>query len=154
MNVPDEKEYGNNIERARKKAINAFNHLKKYNFDYIVGLDDAIYIKNRLEPNIKEYLNKILFEGYLNDGEEYSFNRAYCIIDSSKTIYEVNMNIPYIYHSLKDRFYIEDHTYPLSNVAYPLGYDRPICKLTSEEEINYYLKYFKQGLMDLNIGIK
>ena len=71
MNIPDEKENGTNTERARQKALNAFNHLKEYNFDYIVGLDDAIRIKGRLEPNIKEYINKILFDNYLSDGEEY-----------------------------------------------------------------------------------
>ena len=69
MNIPDEKESGTNIERARQKALNAYNHLKEYNFDYIVGLDDAIRIKNRLEPNIKEYINKLLLDNYLSDGE-------------------------------------------------------------------------------------
>ena len=59
MNLPDEKETGDNVERARAKALNAYNNLKEYNFDYIVGLDDALVVKGRLEPNIKEYLNKI-----------------------------------------------------------------------------------------------
>ena len=77
MNLPDEKENGTNIERARAKALNAFEYLKHYNFDYIVGLDDAVFIKGKLEPNIKEYLNKILYENYLDNGEEYAFNRAY-----------------------------------------------------------------------------
>ena len=83
MNVPDEKETGNNIERARAKALNAFNHLKDYNFDYIVGLDDAVVIKGRIEPNVREYINKILYENYISDGEEYAFNRAYCIVDKN-----------------------------------------------------------------------
>lgn len=151
MNIPDEKETGDNVERARAKALNAFNYLKEYNFDYIVGLDDAVVIKGRVEPNIKEYINKILYENYLEDGEEYSFTRAYCIIDKDMNIYEANLDIPEIYHPLKDDYVLEEHTYPLSHVSYPIGYDKPICELDEEESTNYYLKYVRKGLMDLNI---
>ena len=151
MNIPDEKEEGNNIERARKKALNAFSYLKNYNFDYIVGLDDAIVVKGRIEPNIKEYLNKILFEDYLADGEEYAFNRAYCIINSMGKLFETAIDIPYQYHPLLDNYELEDHTYPLSKVAYPIGYNKPICELDVEEEIVYYLKYVESELRKLNI---
>ena len=151
MNIPDEKETGSNVERARQKALNAFNHLKEYNFDYIVGLDDAVVIKGRVEPNIREYMGKILYENYLDDGEEYSFFRAYCIIDKDMNIYETNLNIPEVYHPLKEDYIIEKHTYPLSHVSYPIGYDKPICELNEEEETTYYLKYTRKGLMDLNI---
>lgn len=151
MNIPDEKESGSNIERARAKALNAFNYLKDYNFDYIVGLDDAIIIKGKVEPNIKEYINKILYENYLEDGEEYAFNRAYCIIDKESNIYEVNLDVPEIYHPLKDNFTLEEHSYPLSHVSYPIGYNKPVCELSEEESNNYFLKYVKDGLMSLNI---
>ena len=151
MNVPDEKEFGSNIERARKKAITAFNYLKEYHFDYIVGLDDAIFIKGQIEPNIKEYINKILFDDFLNDGEEYAFNRAYCIIDNNEKLYETAIDIPYQYHPLHDNYEVEDHTYPLSRVAYPIGYKKPICELDVEEEIEYYLKYVENELRKLDI---
>ena len=151
MNIPDEKESGTNIERARQKALNAFNHLKEYNFDYIVGLDDAIRIKGKLEPNIKEYINKILFDNYLSDGEEYAFNRAYCIIDKDEKIYEIDLDIPYVYHSLKEDYKVEDFTYPLSEVAYPIGLNKPVSKLTEEESTDYYVKYVEEGLNSLNI---
>ena len=151
MNIPDEKESGSNIERARAKALNAFNYLKDYNFDYIVGLDDAIIIRGKVEPNIKEYINKILYENYLEDGEEYVFNRAYCIIDKEKNIYEVNLDVPEIYHPLKDNFTLEEHSYPLSHVSYPIGYNKPVCELSEEESNNYFLKYVKDGLMSLNV---
>ncbi len=149
MNIPDEKEEGSNIERARKKAENAFKYLKDYKYDYIVGLDDALSMKGRIEPNIKEYLNKILFNNYLSDGEEYGFNRAYCIIDKSGSVYEAAITIPYVYRSLKEDYELKSFTYPLSKVAYPIGYDKPICELSEEEEINYYLKYVKDDLMRL-----
>ena len=40
LNLKDEKEVGTNLERARTKAINAFNALKEsdYNYDFVVGL--------------------------------------------------------------------------------------------------------------------
>ncbi len=151
MDLPDLKEEGSNVERARTKAMNAFNHLKSYDYDYIVGLDDALYIRGRMEPNIKEYISKILYERYLYDGEEYAFNRAYAIVDKEGNIYEIALSIPYIYHELKNDYELEEYTYPLSKVAYPIGYDRPICELDSKEEIEYYLKYVKDGLMGLNI---
>ena len=151
MTLPEEKEIGNNMERARQKALNAFNYLKDYNFDYIVGLDDAMVIRGKKEPNIKEYINKILYENYINDGEEYSFTRAYCIIDKDGIIYETDLDIPEIYHSLKKDYEIENHTYPLSQVSYPIRYNKPVCELTDEESTNYYLKYVKDGLMNLNI---
>ena len=151
MNLPDEKEVGNNIERAKAKALNAYNYLKDYNFDYIVGLDDAVRIKNKLEPNIKEYLNKILFENYIDDGDIYSFNRAYCIIDKKGNIYEVNIDIPYIYHPLKNDIELKAHTYPLSKVSYPIGYDVPIENLNEEDEIKYYLKYVEKEINNLKI---
>ena len=150
MNVPDEKEEGNNNERARRKAINAFNHLKEYNYDYIVGLDDAVVVKGRIEPNIKEYLHKILFENYLDDNEEYAFNRAYSIIDINGKIYETNTVIPYIYKGLSNDMKIEDHSYPLAKVSFPIGYDKPICELNQEEEINYYLEYVKDSFNSFN----
>lgn len=151
MNLPDEKEVGNNIERAKAKALNAYNYLKDYNFDYIVGLDDAVRIKNKLEPNIKEYLNKILFENYIDDGDTYSFNRAYCIIDKKGNTYEVNIDIPYIYHPLKNDIELKAHTYPLSKVSYPIGYDIPIENLNEEDEIKYYLKYVEKEINNLKI---
>jgi len=151
MNIPFEKEFGSNINRAYTKAINAYDYLKKYDFDYIVGLDDAIVIKGIIQPNIRKYINKILFENYLSDGEEYAFNRAYCILDKAKNKYEINLSIPYIYNSLKEEITLKEYTYPLSKVSYPIGYNKPICDLDEEEEVSYYLKYVRDGLMSLKI---
>ena len=152
VNLKDEKECGSNIERARMKAKSAYNQLKDYDFDYFVGLDDAIKIKGKIEPNIKEYLNKILYDNYLSDGEEYAFNRAYCICDKEGNIYEANADIPYIYHPLKNNYELEKFTYPLSRVAYPIGVDKPICDITGDDEINYYLRYVKDALLSLDLN--
>lgn len=151
IKLPPITEEGTNIQRARTKALNAYEYLKNYNYDYIVGLDDALFIKGRIEPNIKNHLNIILYGNYLEDGEQFAFNRAYCIIDKEKNLYEVSLDIPEIYHPLKENIVIEDNTYPLSNVSYPIGFDKPLCELSNDEIIDYSLKYVKEGLMSLNI---
>lgn len=150
VELEDKKEIGNNIERARAKALQAQEELNNYDFDFYVGLDDAIRIKGRLEPNIKEYINKILYEEYLSDGEEYAFSRAYCIVDREGNIKETVAEIPYIYQENKN-IIIEEYSYPLSEVAFPIGYDVPLTSLTPKEELNYYLKYVKEPLEQLKI---
>ena len=153
LSIKDEKETGTNLERARTKAINAFNALRKseYRYDFVVGLDDAIRVKGILEADIKMYIEKILYENYIDDGEVYAFNRAYVIIDKNKKMYETTIDIPYVYHKLKEKIQLKDHTYPLSRVAYPLGIDKPICDLNEKDEIDYYLKYVKKDLLSLNV---
>ena len=153
LDIKDEKEIGTNLERARKKAINAFDAVKDsaYNYDFVIGLDDAIRVKGILEPNIKKYIEKILYGNYINDGEEYAFNRAYVLIDKNMKMYETTIDIPYVYHKVKKKVELKDHTYQLAIVAYPLGSDKPICELSEKEEIDYYLRYVKNDLMGLNI---
>ena len=73
------------------------------------------------------------------------------IVDKNKNLYEVAIDIPYIYHTLKENFELKEHSYPLSKVAYPIGYNKPISELSYEEEIEYYLKYVKDGILNLKI---
>ena len=156
LNIKDEKEVGTNLERARTKAINAFKAVNEsnYNYDYVVGLDDAIRVKGVLEANIKNYIEKILYGNYISDGEEYAFNRAYVIIDKNMKMYETTIDIPYVYHKINEKVQLKDHTYQLAIVAYPLGSDKPICDLNEKEEIDYYLKYVKNDLLNLNINLE
>lgn len=153
LNIKDEKEIGTNLERARTKAINAFDAVNEseYDYDYVVGLDDAIRVKGKLEADIKKYIEKILYGNYIDEGEEYAFNRAYVIIDKDKKMYETTIDIPYVYHKIKEKVQLKDHTYQLAIVAYPLGSDKPICDLSEKEEVAYYLKYVKNDLLGLNI---
>lgn len=148
--IKESPETGDNVNRARIKALDAYDSLKDLDYDYIVGTDDALFIKGKIDPNIKLNLQKILYEDYLEDGEEYGFERAYCIIAKDKTMYETKALIPYIYHPCKNAK-IEEFSYPLSIVSYPIGYDLPINQMDEETEINYYLKYVKEKLEQLNI---
>ena len=153
LNLKDEKEIGTNLERARTKAINAFNALKEsdYNYDYVVGLDDALRVKGVLEANIKQHIDEILYGNYFSEGEEYAFNRAYVIIDKNMKMYETSIDIPYVYHRIKEKVQLKEHTYQLAIVAYPLGSDKPICDLDEKDEVDYYLRYVKEGLLSLGI---
>lgn len=147
----DEKEVGDNADRAKQKAISAREQLSMYDFDYIVGLDDAIFLKGELRPNVKDYLTKLLYENYLEDGEEYAFNRAYCFIDKEGVIQLVTADIPYIYRHA-DNAVLKECSYPLSQVAIPIGYDKPIDELSSEEQLNYYLKYVSEALENIKVS--
>ena len=153
LNLKDEKEVGTNLERARTKAINAFNALKEsdYNYDFVVGLDDALRVKGVLEANIKQHIDEILYGNYFSEGEEYAFNRAYVIIDKNMKMYETAIDIPYVYHKVKEKVQLKEHTYQLAIVAYPLGSDKPICELDEKDEVEYYLRYVKEGLLSLGI---
>ena len=150
VKLEDKKEEGDNLNRAYQKALQAKEELKDYDFDYIVGLDDAIRTKGELNPNIKLMLNKILYEGYLKDNEEYSFERAYVFLSKDGKEYKTRAEIPYYYKENKD-VVIEEYSYPLSYVAYAIGYDKAICDLEEEDEINYYLRYVQKTLEELNI---
>ena len=150
IKLEDKKEVGDNLTRARNKALFAYENLKKYNFDYIVGLDDAIIIKNRIEPNVKEYINKILYENYLEENEEFAFIRAYVIINKNNKLYETSIRIPYKYKYNKNAI-VKENSYPLSYVSCPIGYDKPVNELNDEERMEYYLKYVKEPLTKLNI---
>ena len=154
LNLKDEKEIGTNLERARTKAINAFNALKEsdYNYDFVIGLDDALRVKGVLEANIKQHIDEILYGNYFSEGEEYAFNRAYVIIDKNMKMYETSIDIPYVYHKVKEKVQLKEHTYQLAIVAYPLGSDEPICDLDEKDEVEYYLKYVKEDLLSLGIG--
>ena len=66
-------------------------------------------------------------------------------------MYETTIDISYVYHKVKKKVELKDHTYQLAIVAYPLGSDKPICELSEKEKIDYYLRYVKNDLMGLNI---
>ena len=67
-------------------------------------------------------------------------------------MYKTTIDVPYVYYKVKEKVQLEDHTYQLAIVAYPLGSDKTICDLGEKDEIDYYLKYLKEGLLSLGIG--
>ena len=129
---PEEKEEGSLIQRAEQKAKTVKNYLDKNNgniFEYIIGIDDGIFIKGKLQENIKDYVRKILYENYLNENENYSFARAYCLISKDNKIFKTTTNVPYKYKTKKNAE-IKENSYPLSQVSVPIGMDKSLDELS------------------------
>ena len=147
-------EKGTIRERARIKALHAREELLNYDIDIFVGLDDAIITKGRIEPNIKAYMKKILYEDYFVEGERFSFSRAYCLVDREGNMKETIADVPYIYKGNKS---VEFRTkaYPLDEVSYPIGSDISIATMSTKEKNEYYFQYIKEKIKTLSFkGIK
>ena len=138
---PDIIEVGDILKRARVKAETIKNFFQNEIYDYFIGIDDGIILKGNMIENVKEYIKKILYENYLSEGEKIIFPRAYCIIgrDNNQVFQDV-IEIPYVYMP-RDNVSVEKCSYPLSQIAVPIGYDKPIIELTIEESNDYYWKY-------------
>ena len=148
---PEEKEEGTLIQRAEKKAmtVKSFLDQKKDNiFEYIIGTDDGIFIKGKLRENIKDYIKKILYEKYLDENEEYSFSRAYCIISKDNKIFRAITDVPYKYKHKKNAE-IEENTYPLKQISVPIGMDKSLSELSEEQGEIYCFNYSKDKLIQL-----
>ncbi len=148
---PDKKEQGSIEERAENKARVVKEYLDENNnnvYEFIIGIDDGIFIKGALEENIKDYIKRILYENYLADGEEYAFYRAYCLINKSGDIFKTETKIPYTY-KFKSGAEFKEKAYPLSQVSVPYGYDVAVAELSSEDGNEYAWKYSKDKLNDL-----
>lgn len=153
---PDKKEQGSIEKRAEDKARAVkeyFDSKNENDFDFIIGIDDGIFIKGELQENIKDYIKKILYESYLSDGEPYAFYRAYCLISKQGSILRAETQIPYTY-KYKDGAELKEKSYPLSQVSVPIGYDVAITELTREETNEYTWKYSKEKLLKFRDGVK
>lgn len=145
---PDKKEQGSIDNRAEDKAKVVKEYLdnnKSNVFEYIIGIDDGIFIKGALEENIKDFIKKILYEDFLANGEEFAFYRAYCLIDKSGRIVKTQTQIPYTY-KYKDGAEFKLNAYPLSQVSVPLGYSVALTDMSNSEEDEYAWKYSKDKL--------
>ena len=152
---PEEKEEGTLIQRSEKKAVTVKSFLEKYNknvYEYIIGIDDGIFIKGKLQENIKDYVPKILYGNYLEENEEYSFSRAYCVISKDNEIFKALTNVPYKYKSQKNAE-IKDNTYPLKQISVPLGMDKSLSELTEEQGCIYCFNHSKDKLIQLKKNI-
>lgn len=127
----DEKESGTIDKRAYDKANQIYQTIENNDFEYIIGIDDGIKLKGILRENVKDYLNDIIDDKYLSEGEQIEIVRAYCFMDKNG--------------ELK----IEANTYPLSHVLTPVDSDTPVSELSNEDDINYCFKYTEPKLREL-----
>lgn len=136
-NGPDKKENGNNIERAKTKALNVIDNIDRDKFDYVLGIDDGMIVKGEKTENIKEYLKKILYENYLTEGESIVFSRAYFMIDKNGRTSTTEAKVPFTYKPANDAI-MQGHPYPLEQVSLPLGKTRTLSQLSAREYNDYY----------------
>lgn len=134
---PDEKEHGTIAERAKAKANSvAVNLPNRNDFDFIIGIDDGIELKGTIRENVKDHINKILFENYLEENESIIFPRAYHCISKDNATFEIIAKIAYTYKP-KAGLKVEPNSYPLSQVAVPLNSDKSLTEM-DEQEANEY----------------
>ena len=147
-NGPDKKEEGSIEKRAETKAKTVSEYLKDSDYEYIIGIDDGIFIKGALQENIKDYVKKILYENYLKEHEEYSFYRSYCVITKDGQAFKTETKIPYTYKT-KENAELKANSYPLSQVSVPVGYNKTLTDLSRDEENEYTWMYSKEKLGEL-----
>ncbi|MBQ3408680.1 MAG: hypothetical protein IJH12_05725 [Clostridia bacterium] len=152
-NGADKKEQGSIEMRAEMKARAIKEYLKDNDYEYIIGIDDGIYIKGGLQENIKDYIKKILYENYLSNGEEYAFYRAYCVITKDGEVFKTETKIPYSYKA-KENAELKPNSYPLSQISVPVGYDKALTDLSEDEANEYTWNNSKEKIIELIRAIK
>ncbi len=142
--VIEEKEAGDVLNRSFKKAKNTYDSINK-NYDYIIGVDDGIKMKDKIIENVKEYIKPIIEDNFLSLNEEVYIVRAYTFINKEGLSKSIITEIPFRYIGLKKDFNILENSYPLSHVLSPINNSKTVAELSSEETNLYYLKYSKNG---------
>lgn len=148
--IIDVKEVGDVINRSFKKALNVYNNIKINSYDYIVGIDDGIKIKNKIIENVKEYIKLIINDELLSQNEKVFIVRAYTFINNNGSYKSILTEIPFKYAKLKEKFEIKKNSYPLSHVLMPINFLKTMDKLSDEESNDYYLKYSKNKFDEIN----
>ena len=147
--VKDEKEIGNVQQRAYAKAKQVYDNIKENEFMYIIGIDDGIEMKGKIIENVKEYINDIIEDRYLKEGEIVSVVRAYCFMNIHGNYKTVTTKIPFEYKKLNKKIEIKQNSYPLSNVLKPLDSNKTVVEMEDNESNEYYLKYSKSVIEEI-----
>lgn len=143
--IPEEKEIGTNLQRAKTKALNTRKYVKE-NYDAIIGIDDGIIINNREYAAVKDHLDDILI-GDIPIGEKIYITRAYYIITKDGEVSYCLNKIPY--YLRKKLLSYEKGGYPLNKVISTIDNDTVLSDRNREELNEYYLKYSIDDIKDL-----
>lgn len=147
--IIDKKEVGDVLNRSKEKALNVYQNIENNDFNYIIGIDDVIKMKNEIHENIKDYLNAILFENYLEENEIISIVRAFTMIDQSGNVNSTVTEILYEYHPLTFELSLKENSYPLNYVMANIDSKKTVAEMTEKEANDYFLKYSEKSLQDL-----
>ncbi len=142
------KEVGTVLERAEQKANFIANLLKDNNDFYcIIGIDDAIEIRGKIDTEVKKLMPSILNDELLNENEEVKICRAFCF-KTKNNIFKLITKIPFKYKKYNGE--ITDKFYPLSHVFYPLNSDFSFSQMDEENANLYNLNFCKEELLKIS----
>ena len=148
INLKDKKEIGDIINRSYDKAMNVYNNLEENDFEYIIGIDDGIKMKDVIRENVKDYIQDIISDKYLKEKEKVYIVRAYTFINKLGKYTSIITEIPFIYKKLNYELKIEKNTYPLGYVLRPIYSNKTAKELSEEESNSYYLKFSESKIID------
>lgn len=139
-------ETGNNIERAKIKALNTFNNIKEP-FDAIIGIDDGIIIDEIEYVAVKEHLQDIIISDKVPVGTKIYISRAYYLITKDNVHSYCYNKIPYIIQRKLNSY--EKDGYQLNSVISTVDNPTVLTERSSEVLNDYFLKYSITDLKDL-----
>lgn len=142
----EKEETGNNIERAKQKALDAFDNVNEQ-FDYILGIDDGIIINDIEYASVKDHLNDILINDNVPVDSKIYITRAYYLISKSKKEKYCYNKIPYIVKRKLSGYEIKG--YPLNAVLSTIDNETVLTERNEEELNDYFLKYSIDDLKNL-----
>lgn len=144
-----DKEEGNIEERAYNKANQIYSSIKENDFEYIIGIDDGIKMKGILRENVKDYIQDIINDKYLSEGEQVDIVRAYCFMNKKGEYKTVITEIPFKYQKFNGNLRIEENSYPLSNVLRTLSSNKTVAQMDKDENNQYYLQYSEKKIKEV-----
>ncbi|MDD6387514.1 MAG: hypothetical protein PUA68_00345 [Bacilli bacterium] len=147
--IEDNEEKGDIINRSYEKAKNILNNIKNNDFQFIVGVDDGIKIKDKIIENVKDYINSIINGELLKENEIVYIVRAYTFIEKNGKEKSIITEIPFQYRKQTKEILIKKDSYPLSNVLSPLDSSKVISEQSFEESNDYYTIYSKKLLEEV-----
>lgn len=144
-----DKEEGNIEERAYNKTNQIYSSIKENDFEYIIGIDDGIKMKGILRENVKDYIEDIINDKYLSEGEQVEIVRAYCFMNKNGEYKTVITEIPFKYQKFDGNLKIEENSYPLSNVLRTLVSNKTVAQMDNDENNQYYLQYSEKKIKEV-----
>ena len=121
--------------------MNVYKSLQNNIYDYIIGIDDGIEIRDNIIENVKEYIKAILDNKYLKENEKVYIVRAYTFINKKGKFKIIVTKIPFKYKKLEKQIKMEENSYPLSHVLTQIDSNQRIIDLDEYDTNKYYLNY-------------
>ncbi len=147
--IIDKKEVGDVVNRAYEKAFNLFNNLKKNDFDIIIGIDDVMEFNGKIIENVKKYIQDIIDDKFLNNGNSINVIRAFTFVNKKGEYKNIITTIPFTYKKLDYELTPEENTYPLSHVMVPLNAKIAIKHINKDKANDYTLNYSKDAFFSI-----